>query len=131
MVNHVVLIGRLGQDPEIKYFDSGSVKAKFSVAVDRSVSRENKQTDWFNIETWGKQAEIVGEWIKKGQLVSVTGSLEVQRWTDNTGNQREMCLIRANEIRMEGSRRDQQAYNAGGGYNAAPQQPAMAGQAPF
>jgi single-strand DNA-binding protein len=105
-VNTVVLVGRLGQDPEIKYFDSGSVKAKFSIAVDRNFSKENKETDWFNIEVWGRQAEFVSEWVKKGSLVSVTGQLEVQKWTDQAGNPKEWPSIRASDVRFVGSKRD-------------------------
>lgn len=106
MVNSVVLVGRTGQDPEIKYFESGSVKAKFSIAVDRNFSKENKETDWFNVEVWGRQAEFVGEWVKKGQLLSVTGQVEMQRWTDQAGNPREWPQIKASDIRLEGSKRD-------------------------
>ena len=113
MANVVFLVGRLGQDPEIKYFESGSVKARFSVAVDRNLSKENRITDWFNVETWGRNAEIVGEWIKKGQLVSISGQMEIQRWTDQGGNPREYPMIRANEIRMEGGRRENAAAMAG------------------
>jgi single-strand DNA-binding protein len=109
MSNFVMLVGRLGQDPEIKTFESGSVKARFSVAVDRSVGKDNKQTDWFAVEVWGQRADFVGEYVKKGQLVSVYGSLEVQRWTDNTGNTREAPIIRCTDLRLEGSRRDNEA----------------------
>ncbi|MEB3245070.1 MAG: single-stranded DNA-binding protein [Vampirovibrionales bacterium] len=101
----VVIIGRLGQDPEVKYFESGSVKATLSVAVDRGF-KENKTTDWFRVEAWGKLAEIAGEYMKKGTLVSINGSLEVQRWNDQSGNEREMPVIRAENIQMEGSKRD-------------------------
>jgi single-strand DNA-binding protein len=109
VVNSVVLVGRTGQDPEIKYFDSGSVKARFSIAVDRNFSKENKETDWFNVEVWGRQAEFVGEWVKKGQLLAVTGQLEVQRWTDQAGNPKEYPIIKASDIRLEGSKRDNMA----------------------
>ncbi len=106
MVNSVTIVGRLGQDPEIKYFESGSVKAKFSVAVDRNFSRENRITDWFNIEVWGKQAEFVGEWVKKGSLVAVQGTLEMSRWTDQAGNPREFPIIKANSVQFVGSKRE-------------------------
>ena len=109
VVNSIVIVGRLGQDPEIKYFESGSVKAKFSVAVDRNFSKENKITDWFNIEVWGRNAEFVGEWVKKGSLVSISGQLEVNRYTDQAGNQKEWPLIRASEVRFVGSKRDNMA----------------------
>jgi single-strand DNA-binding protein len=109
MANSVVIVGRLGQDPEIKYFESGSVKARFSVAVDRSFSKENKVTDWFTIEVWGRKAEFVGEWIKKGSLVSVTGQLEVSRYTDQAGNPKEWPFIRATDVSFVGSKRDNNA----------------------
>ncbi len=106
MANSVVIVGRLGQDPEIKYFESGSVKAKFSLAVDRSFSKENRVTDWFSIEVWGRQAEFVGEWVKKGALVSVTGTLEVNRYTDQAGNPKEWPFIKATDVRFVGSKRE-------------------------
>jgi single-strand DNA-binding protein len=129
MINTVILVGRVGQDPEIKYFESGSVKARFSVAVDRSFSRENKVTDWFNIEVWGRQAEFASEWIRKGTMVAITGQIEVQRWTDQSGNVRETLIVKAQDIRLVGSKRDNPATATagsvgGGGY-------AGAGDVPF
>lgn len=106
MANSVVIVGRLGQDPEIKYFESGSVKARFSLAVDRTFAKENKITDWFSIEVWGRQAEFVGEWVKKGSLVSVSGTMEVNRYTDQAGNLKEWPYIRATDVRFVGSKRD-------------------------
>jgi single-strand DNA-binding protein len=116
-MNTVTLVGRLGQDPEIRYFETGSVKARFSIAVDRPGSKENRTTDWFNVEAWGKQAEFAGEWIKKGQMVSVSGSLEVSQWADNTGNVREQPIIRVSEIRFVGSKRENE--QGAGGYASA------------
>mgnify|MGYP006204437233 CR=1 FL=1 len=106
MLNTVVLLGRLGQDPEIKYFESGSVKARFSIAVDRTFSKENKITDWFNIEVWGRQAEFVGEWVKKGSLVSVQGQMEINRYSDQAGNPKEWPIIKATDVRFAGSKRE-------------------------
>ena len=64
MVNSVVVVGRVGQAPEMKYFDSGKVKVTFSVAVNRWDSKAKEEvTDWFNIEIWDKQAEFAGEWV--------------------------------------------------------------------
>ena len=116
-MNTVTLVGRLGQDPEIRYFETGNVKARFSIAVDRPGSKENRTTDWFNVEAWGKQAEFAGEWIKKGQMVSVSGSLEVSQWNDNTGNVREQPIIRVTEIRFVGSKRENE--QGAGGYAPA------------
>ena len=111
-MNSVVIVGRLGQDPEIKYFESGSVKARFSVAVDRSFSRENKVTDWFNVEVWGKQAEFVAEWVKKGTLVSIAGQLEVNRYTDQAGNPKEWPQIKASDVRFVGGKKESSPMEA-------------------
>lgn len=108
-MNSVIIIGRVGQDPEIKYFESGTVKAKFSLAVNRTFSKENPITDWFNIEVWGKNAEFVGEWVKKGANLVVTGQMDVQRWTDPAGNQKEFPYIKASDVRFVGSKKDNAA----------------------
>ncbi len=105
-VNSVVLLGRLGQDPEIKYFESGSVKAKFSLAVDRNFSKENRITDWFNIEVWGRTAEFVGEWVKKGTLVSVTGQMALNSYNDQAGNKKEWFYVKADNVSFGGSKKD-------------------------
>lgn len=112
MLNSVVLVGRVGRDPEMKYFESGKVKTSFNLAVDRPVKRTEGQdsTDWFRIELWGKQAEVAGEYVRKGSLVGITGRLEFSRWTDANGNKQEMPIIAASNLRLLGSRGDQQAY---------------------
>jgi single-strand DNA-binding protein len=114
MVNTVILLGRLGQDPELRYFESGSCKARFSLAVDRPVSKGAERiTDWFTIEAWGKLAEFCGEWVKKGTMVSVEGALDISQWTDNTGNVREMTIINAAKVNFAGSKKDNQTTMAG------------------
>ena len=76
MINSVVLVGRVGQDPEMKYFESGKVKTTFSMAINRwDAKTKGEVTDWFNIELWDKLAEVAGEYVKKGKLVAVDGNL--------------------------------------------------------
>ena len=106
-MNTATVIGRAGQDAEIRYFESGKVKTTFSLAVNRwdSKSKENV-TDWFNIEVWDKQAEFAGEYVKKGREVAVDGRISISKWTDQTGEEKERFLVVANEIRLLGSRRD-------------------------
>ena len=106
-MNTATVIGRAGQDAEIRYFESGKVKTTFSLAVNRwdSKSKENV-TDWFNIEVWDKQAEFAGEYIKKGREVAVDGRISISKWTDQTGEEKERFLVIANDIRLLGSRRD-------------------------
>lgn len=104
MVNTVVLVGRAGRDPEMRYFESGKVKTTFSLAVNRP-SKE-KETDWFDIEIWGKQAEIAGEYVRKGSLIGVEGRLEFSKWVDDSGKKNSRPYVLANSIRLLGSKRD-------------------------
>ncbi|MDD3593709.1 MAG: single-stranded DNA-binding protein [Candidatus Gastranaerophilales bacterium] len=106
MINSVVVVGRTGQDPDIKYFESGKVKTSFSVAVNRW-SKEGEKTDWFNIELWDKNAEFAGEYVKKGRLVSIEGKLAISKWKDASGEERERYFVRANNIRLLGSKKEE------------------------
>ena len=116
MLNTVVLVGRAGADPEIKYFESGRAKTTFNMAVDRPVKRTEgvDTTDWFRIELWGKSAEIAAEYVKKGKLVGIVGRLEFSRWTDANGQKHEMPVIAANELRLLGGRNESGGGSFGG-----------------
>ncbi len=103
MINSVVLVGRTGQDPEIKYYESGKVKTVLSVAVNRW-TKEGDKTDWFRVELWDKNAEFAGEYAKKGRQVAIEGKLAFNRWTTNNGENREYYYIRANNIRLLGKK---------------------------
>lgn len=109
-MNTVTIVGRVGRDAseDFKSFDSGKTKARFSVAVNRWDSKTKSEvTDWYNIEIWDKQAEFAAEYVKKGRLVAIDGSIANSRWADKTtGNERESFFIRANTIRLLGSKRD-------------------------
>ena len=106
-MNSVVIVGRCGQDPEMKYFESGKVKTTFSLAVNRWDSKTKSEiTDWFNVELWDKQAEVVGEYVKKGRQVALDGRLAVSNWTTPQGENRTRYLIRGNNLRLLGSRSD-------------------------
>ena len=106
-MNTATGIGRLGQDAEIRYFESGKVKTTFSLAVGRWDSKTKEEvTDWFNIEVWDKQAEFAGEYIKKGRQVVVDGRISISKWTDQAGEEKERFLVIANNVRLLGSKRD-------------------------
>ena len=107
-MNTVCLVGRVGRDAEIRYFESGKVKANFSIAVNRWDSKTKSEVaDWFNIDVWDKLAEFAGEYVKKGIQVVVDGRIAQSKWTDKaTGNDRENFFILANSIRLLGSKRD-------------------------
>ena len=117
MLNSVILVGRAGADPEIKYFESGRAKTTFNIAVDRPVKRQEgvDSTDWFRIELWGKPAESAAEWVKKGKLVGIVGRLEFSRWTDAQGAKHEMPVIAATEWRFIGSKSEGGGGDWGGG----------------
>ncbi len=107
-MNTVVLVGRVGRDAEVRYFESGKVRANFSVAVGRWDSKTKSEvTDWFNVDVWDKQAEFAGEYVKKGRQVAIDGRIAQNKWTDKaTGEDRESFLVVASEIRLLGSKRD-------------------------
>ncbi len=116
-INSVTLIGRVGTEPEIKYFETGkgSVKCKFTLAVNRR-TREAEHTDWFNIEIWGKTAEIARDYVTKGKQIGVKGSLKFDNWVDNrTGANRSTPVILVDQLELLGSKRD--TDNSGDDYN--------------
>ncbi len=105
-LNVVTLVGRVGGDPDVKYFDSGSVKCKLTLAVNRR-TREGEQTDWFNLELWGKTAEVAANYVHKGSLIGVKGSLKFDRWSDrNTGVNRSTPVVQVDKLDLLGSKRD-------------------------
>jgi len=100
-INIAVIVGRVGQDPDIKYFESGKVKTTFSIATSHwNSQKKTEETDWHNIECWDKQAEFVGEYVKKGSLVSVDGYLKQSKWTSSNGEEKERFSIDANQVRI-------------------------------
>ena len=104
-VNSITLVGRAGRDPEVKYFESGSVVANLTLAVNRRSSGD--EPDWFNLEIWGKQAQVAADYVRKGSLLGITGSFELDHWTDRaTGEQRSKPVVRVTRLDLLGSRRD-------------------------
>ena len=112
--NSVCLVGRAGRDPEVRYFESGSVVANLSLAVNRR-SRD-EPPDWFNLEIWGKQANVAADYVRKGSLLGIAGSFKFERWTDRaTGEERSKPVIRVDRLELLGSRRDAEQGGSGGG----------------
>jgi single-strand DNA-binding protein len=108
MVNRVILIGRLGRDPEIRYTQSSMPVANFSLATnERWVGQDgNRQerTEWHNIVVFGKLADICGQFLKKGKLVFIEGRLQTREWDDRDGNKRRTTEVVANNMQMLDSR---------------------------
>ena len=104
MYQKIIVAGNLGRDPEMRYFESGRVKTTFSLAVNRPT--KERETDWFDIEIWGRQAEIAGEYVRKGSLIGVEGRLDFNKWTDDQGEKQERPVIKGTNLRLLGSKRD-------------------------
>jgi single-strand DNA-binding protein len=118
-VNKVILVGRLGRDPETRYTSGGQAVANFSVATDESYKDRNgerqKRTEWHKIVVWGKQAEIAQQYLKKGSLVFIEGRIQSREWQDKEGQKRTSFEIVATNFRMLGGRGDGMAAGAGAG----------------
>jgi len=126
-VNKVILVGRLGRDPELKYTPSGAPVAKFSLATDESfkdkTGEKQEHTEWHNIVAWNKLAEICGEYLTKGKLVFIEGSIRSRQWQDQAGNKRTSYEIIANQMQMLGSKADSERMPSGGMNRPAPSAP--------
>jgi single-strand DNA-binding protein len=110
-LNVITLVGRAGRDPETTYFESGKVVCKFAIAVNRT--KKDEQADWFELEIWGKTAEVAASYVKKGSLVGITGSLSIDQWKDKTsGTPRSKPFVRVDKLDLLGSRKDNE--NQGG-----------------
>ena len=107
-VNKVILVGRLGRDPETRYTGGGQAVANFSVATDETYKDRNgerqKRTEWHKIVVWGKQAEIAQQYLKKGSLIFIEGRIQSREWQDKEGQKRTSFEIVANNFRMLGWR---------------------------
>jgi len=110
-VNKVILIGNLGRDPEVRYTTGGTPVANFTMATtdkwnDPASGERKERTEWHRVVVWSKQAEIAGEYLRKGRQVYVEGSLQTREWTDRDGNKRYTTEIKAQRFQMLGSRGD-------------------------
>ena len=109
MLNQAQIIGHLGKDPEVRYLPSGEAVANFSIATtekwkDKNTGEPREETEWHRISVFGRLAEIVGEYLKKGSLVFVQGKLKTRKYTDGQGIERYSTEIRAEAMKMLGGR---------------------------
>lgn len=101
MLNHIIIMGRLTRDPELRRTGSGLAVASFSVAVDRDYPNKEtgeKETDFINCVAWRQKGEFVSKWFKKGSMIVVSGRLQIRNWTDDSGNKRTTAEIVAEEV---------------------------------
>ncbi len=124
-VNKVILVGNLGQDPEIKYMPSGQAVCNISIATteswnDKTSGEKIEKTEWHRVVFFRRLAEIAGEYLRKGSQVYVEGRLQTRKWQDQSGNDRYTTEIVANEMQMLGGK--------GGGVAAMPESGSPASQ---
>ncbi len=147
-VNKVIIVGNLGRDPEMRYMPSGDAIANIAVATsykskDRNTGEQKETTEWHRISFFGKLAEIVGQYLKKGSSVYVEGRLQTRKYTDKDGVEKYATDIVAEQMQMLGGRQDMSgghdsgeagSYGGGGGgyesnQNSRPAPPAPRQQA--
>lgn len=98
-MNSITLVGRAGRDPEVRYFESGTCVANLTLAV-RGMKRED-DTEWFNLEIWGKTAQVAADYVRKGSLIGVIGRIKTERWTDKTtGEERSKLVVSVNSLNL-------------------------------
>ena len=134
-LNKVMLIGRLGRDPEIRYTKSGSGVANFSIATDErwkdKEGNRQERTEWHSIVAWGKLADFAQNYLKKGKLVFIEGRLQTRDWTDTQNVKHYKTEINAKDIRfMEKLDDSQRAAGAGAARPDRPQRQERAAAAP-
>ena len=94
-LNKVILVGRLGKDPEVRYTQNGDAVANFSLATSEWVKDGDARTEWHNIVVWGKTAEFCGKYLQKGALVCVEGRIRTRQWEDKNGLTRKTTEIQS------------------------------------
>ncbi|MBI5901460.1 MAG: single-stranded DNA-binding protein [Rhodocyclales bacterium] len=133
-VNKVILVGNLGADPEIRYLPSGEAVANLRLATTDTWKDKdgNKQeaTEWHRVSFFGRQAEVCGQYLKKGSQIYVEGSIRTRKWQDKEGQDRYSTEIRGDRMQMLGGRQgmgEAPARDSGGGAGSA-SRPAPAAQ---
>jgi single-strand DNA-binding protein len=119
-VNKVILIGNLGRDPEVRYTPSGSAVCNLRIATTRTwKSRDSgerqEETEWHSVVLYDRQAEVAGEYLKKGRSVYIEGRLKTRKWQDKDGNDRYTTEVVAEEMKMLGGREGMGGGDEGGG----------------
>ncbi|MDR0716954.1 MAG: single-stranded DNA-binding protein [Azoarcus sp.] len=137
-INKVILIGNLGRDPETRYMPSGDAMATVTIATtetwkDKASGERREATEWHRVVFFGKLAEIVAQYLRKGRQVYIEGSLRTRKWQDQSGQERYTTEIRADDMKMLGNRDgggDTSAPYGGSDENRPPPAPAPARQPP-
>ena len=126
-VNKVILVGNLGNDPEVRYMPNGEAVANLSIATSESWKDKQGQlqerTEWHKLTAYRKLAEIIGEYVKKGSRLYVEGKLQTRKWQDQQGNDRYTTEVIISEMQMLGGNENKGAGSAQQQSQPAPKQP--------
>lgn len=115
MLNHIVIMGRLSRDPELRRTQNGTPVVSFRLAVDRDFKDKatgERSTDWIDVVAWRATAEFVSRYFTKGRVAVVDGRLQMRDWTDNDGNKRTVAEVLAEHVYFGDSNRDGDTYSA-------------------
>lgn len=122
-VNKAIIVGTLGQDPDVKYGSNGGAIVNLSVATNESwkdkQGQQQEKTEWHRIVIFGKLAEIAAQYLKKGSQVYLEGRIETQKWQDKEGNDRHTTQINANQMQMLGSNAGSERAASNGGHQSS------------
>ena len=123
MLNHIVIMGRLTRDPELRRTNSGTSVASFTVAVDRDFAQDGqeKETDFIDCVAWRQTGEFVSKYFAKGRMIVVSGRLQIRSWTDKDGNKRRSAEIVVDHAYFADSKKDDTQPSYGQPQNTAPQ----------
>lgn len=119
-VNKVILVGHVGKDPEVKYFDENVSVCNFSLATSETYTKNNEkvtQTEWHNIVLWRGLAKVAEEYVKKGMQLYIEGTLRTRSWDDKDGNKKYITEVMATNMQMLGRKSD----NEGASQSAKPE----------
>ena len=125
-VNKVILVGNLGNDPEVRYMPNGNAVANLSIATSESwkdqQGQQQEKTEWHRVTMYRRLAEIAGEYLKKGSQIYIEGKLQTRKWQDQQGNDKYTTEVIADQLQMLGGRSEGGQGGQGGGNQQRPQQ---------
>ncbi len=115
MLNHIIIMGRLARDPELRHTQNGTAVASFTLAVDRDFKDKitgERATDWIDVVAWRQAGEFAARYFSKGRMAVVEGRLQIRDWTDKDGNKRRAAEVVADHIYFGDSKRESDSGNA-------------------
>lgn len=121
MLNHIILQGRMVGDADLRHTNNGRAYANYRIAVERNYKPEGgeRETDFINCTSWGKQGEMVSQFFHKGDMIIVSGALQMRDYTDRDGNKRTAASVAVQEVNFGGAKREPAPYAQPAGYQAS------------